>query len=198
MKMFCAVTVVVLLSGVIACGQSTSAGDGQGAGPRKSSASQFIIASSDIVLPQGFFLLIRKGREVGAIRFTSIEQGRNPGLGKATYESYFQGDGSGSFRSPNVLKRTGRINLKPLKGFHPFAFQTGNYKVKVGEWSFSSGDPRSLDMGPFWKKEKDYGYEFAPTSAQSVEEIDATDKRLRWFRYDTERRGVLAVSDLPK
>jgi hypothetical protein len=125
-------------------------------------------------------------------------RGVKPGVGKATYESYLQSDGSGSFRSPGVLKRTGEINLKPLKGFHPFAFQLGNYKIKVGEWSFSSSDPRSLDMGPFWKKEKDFGYEFASTSAQSIDEIDASDKRLRWFRYDTETKVVLPVADLPK
>jgi hypothetical protein len=46
--------------------------------------------------------------------------------------------------------------------------------------------------------EKDEGYEFAPTSAQNVAEIDASDKRLRWFRFNPDARIVVPVSDLPK
>jgi hypothetical protein len=46
--------------------------------------------------------------------------------------------------------------------------------------------------------EKDEGFEFAPTSAQTVAEIDANDKRLRWFRYDPDTRIEVPVSDLPK
>ncbi|HEV7746310.1 MAG TPA: hypothetical protein VGO56_15030 [Pyrinomonadaceae bacterium] len=159
---------------------------------------QFVVGPYAMLMPPGMFLLIRKGGKIGAIRFTSIEQGGNPGTGKARYESYFQGDGSGSFRSPNVRKKTGKINVKPLRGFHPLAFQTGKTKVKVGEWSFESDAPGSLYMWPYGHSEKDYGYEFAPTSSQSVDEINASDKRLNWFRYSADTKVVLRVSELPK
>jgi hypothetical protein len=149
-------------------------------------------------MPQGVFLLIRKDGKIGAIRFTSIEKGSTPGIGKASYESYFQSDGSSLFSSSSVRKQTGEINVKPLKGFHPFAFQSGKTKVKVGDWSFESDAPGSLYMWPYGRSEKDYGYEFAPTSAQSVSEIDASDKRLKWFRYTADAKVVLPVSDLPK
>ena len=95
-------------------------------------------------------------------------------------------------------KQTGEINLKPLKGVGRLSFQLGNDKVKVGEWSFSSDYPPLLFMWLRGRSEKDYGYEFAPTSAQSVDEIDASDKRLKWFRYTTDAKVVQPVSELPK
>jgi hypothetical protein len=197
MRFWWVLTVAIFVTGTGACGQSST-----GAGSEKSfvnhSTTQFVVGPSAVLMPQGFFLLIRKAGKIGAIRFTNFEPGSTVGTGKATYESYFQSDGSGSFRSPNVRKQTGEINLKPLKGVGRLSFQLGNDKVKVGEWSFSSDYPPLLFMWPYGRSEKDYGYEFAPTSAQSVGEIDASDKRLKWFRYTADAKVVLPVSDLPK
>ncbi len=149
-------------------------------------------------MPQGYFLLIRKGQKIGAIRFTNIVKGIKPGIGQANYESYFQDDGSLSFISSNVRKRTGKINLKPLKGVGRLSFQFGSDKIKIGKWSFFTGSPGAIDMYPSWGDEKDYGYEFAPTSADSVEEIDVSDKRLKWFRFNADERVELTASELPK
>jgi hypothetical protein len=46
--------------------------------------------------------------------------------------------------------------------------------------------------------EWDNGFGFAPTSAQSLEEIDASGKPLRWIRYKPDARIRLPVSDVPK
>jgi hypothetical protein len=161
-------------------------------------ADQFVIGPGEVLAPKGVFFLVRKGRKIGAIRFTSIEQGKEVGSGKATYESYFQGDSSGSFHSSNVQKETGFIHLKPLEGIGRASFQFGKDKVKVGKWAFRSSRPGGIDMWPYRGSEKDYGYEFAPTSARDVAEIDASDKRLRWFRFDKDSRVMLPVADLPK
>jgi hypothetical protein len=198
MKLICVVAVAVLSSGIPACAQSPRTGDGRGAEPVKSSTSEFVVGPREVRLPLGVFLLIRKGGKIGAIRFTSIEPGSTSGIGKASYESYFQSDGSGSFRAPSVRKRTGENNLKPLKGIGRLGFQLGNDKVKVGDWMFATGDPGALDMWPYRGEEKDHGYEFAPTSARSVEDIDPSDKRLKWFRYDADKSITLLVSELPK
>ena len=149
-------------------------------------------------MPKGAFLLIRKGRKIGAIRFISIEQGGTVGAGKATYDSYFQGDGSGSFRSPNVRKQTGEINLKPLKGAERLSIQLGQDKLQIGNWSFATAYPGRVNMWPYRGSQKDYGYEFAPTSSREVAEIEPSDKRLRWFRFDPNTRVTLSVADLPK
>src|SRR4051794_16476048 len=108
-------------------------------------SKQFVVGPSAVLMPEGVFLLIRKGRKTGAIRFTKIDR-KTDGTGKATYESYFQSDGSNSFQPQTLRKRTGEINVKPLKGFHPFAFQFGNTKVKIGEWSFEAYSPGLLFM----------------------------------------------------
>jgi len=194
MKLFCTVAVAVLSSGLPARGQSEQVGTGR----EKSSTSQFVVGPSVVLMPQGVFLLIRKGRDIGAIRFTSIEQGGTVEAGKATYESYFQSDGSGSFRSPNVRKQTGEINLKPLKGVGRLSFQSGQDKLRLGHWSFGTAYPGVMNMWPYRGSQKDYGYEFAPTSAREVGEIDVSDKRLRWFRFDRNTRVTIPVSDLPK
>jgi hypothetical protein len=179
---------------MLACGQSTQVN----AGSVRTPTDQFVVGASEVLVPKGFFLLIRKGQQIGAIRFTSIEKGDTVGTGKARYESYFQSDGSGSFRSSNVRKQTGENNLKPLKGIGRLAFQTGQDKIRVGDWSFLSSSPGTISMWPYRGSQKDYGYEFAPTSAQSVEEIDTSDKRLQWFRFDPDSRITLQVADLPK
>ena len=37
-------------------------------------------------------------------------------LGKSTWESFFQPDGSGSLVAKNVVRRTGELNVQDLKG----------------------------------------------------------------------------------
>jgi hypothetical protein len=163
-----------------------------------SSTDQFVVGPGEVLLPKGVFLLVRKGHEIGAIRFTSIELGAGAATGKARYESYFLADGSDSFRSSNVRKRTGNNELRPLKGIGELSFQTGNDKVSVGHWSFLSSSPGAVSMWPYRGSQKDYGYEFAPTSARDLVEIDASDKRLHWYRFDNNSRVEVPIADLPK
>jgi hypothetical protein len=72
--------------------------------------------------------------------------------------------------------------------------------VLVGAWEFYFSYPDIMNMShvTFWKGHHDEGFEFAPTSACQVSEIDATDKRLRWFRWDKTTRVTLPLADLPK
>lgn len=193
-RLFRVLVVIVLSSGMLACGQSAQGNAESGREP----SNQFVVGASEVLVPKGVFLLIRKGPQIGAIRFTSIEDDGTAGTGKASYESYFQADGSGSFRSSNVRKQTGENNLKPLKGIGRLAIQPGHDRIQVGDWSFLSSSPGAVSMWPYRGSQKDYGYEFAPTSAQSIGDIDASDKRLRWFRFDPNSRVTLQVADLPK
>jgi len=161
------------------------------------STGQFDIGPRYLHMPANFFVLVRKGREVGAVRFTKIEQDVK-GIGHSTYESYFQSDGSGSFLASNVAKRFGEIDIKPMRGVsHSLTWQPGQVKLRVGNWWFGCLSPSLFNMSSHFS-EKDDGYEFAPTSAQNITEIDASDKRLRWFRFDPNARISVPVSDLPK
>ena len=148
-------------------------------------------------MPEGFFLLIRNGREIGAIRLIKIQQAQDF-TGKSAYESYFQGDGSGSFLNSSVIKRSGEIDIRSLRGtIHPLVWQPGQNKLWVGSWWFECSSPSLISMAGH-PSSKGTGYEFAATSAREITDIDISDRRLRWFRSDPNTRVSLSVSDLPK
>lgn len=162
------------------------------------SAAQYLVGPRATLIPKGAFLLIRYGKSIGAVRFTSIELGRDAGVGKGMYESYFQEDSSKSLADQNVVKKNGLIDLKPLVGIGHMAFQPGQDRVDVGPWSFGCSHPGLLNMWPYRGESRDYGYEFAPTSALSVSEINASDKSIQWFKFDAEASTTLPLSGLPK
>ena len=164
----------------------------------EASVESFVMGPWAISMPTGALLVIRKNGKVGALRLTAVVQGDAIGLGTATYESYFQGDGSANFQRPNVTKLRGEIELKPLKGVGRFSFQTGKNKIRVGSWSFGAAAPNLMNMWPFRGDSKDYGFEFAPTSARDISELNLSDPRLRWFKFDSSGGIVLPVRDLPK
>jgi len=157
-----------------------------------------IVGPRAVGMPQGVFLLIRNGKEVGAIKFSGIEAGDVPLIGKATYESFFQGDGSGSFQSSTVVHRSGEVSTKQLIGIGRMSFGGGKRKVRVGKWSFAYHFPAWVSMYPYGEVERDYGFEFAPTSAREIAEIDPSDKQLKWFRYDSNTSTTIQLKDLAK
>jgi hypothetical protein len=165
-------------------------------------AAQFVISAGTVRMPIGAFLLVRKIGAIGAIRITNIDPAATEHFGKSTYESYFQTNGSGSLVTGNVVRQTGELNLKDLRGPGRgiYIYRPAGYKARIGKWIFGFGDPTMMDMSDasFWAGLGDHGYEFAPTSACDVSEIDAHDNRLRWFRYDPNASVILPLAKLPK
>ena len=188
---------VLVLIAILSRQQAVRAQSPQPGPGSSESAMKFVVGPSSVLMPSGIFLLVRKGKEIGAIRFTGIGHGASAGVGKASYDSYFQGDGSGSLAASNVIKQSGEINVERLKGVGRVSFQFGKTKVRIGKWSFACNYPGRLDMWPYYRDQRDYGYEFAPTSARDVNEIDSADARLRWFKFDPNTRVDVPVSDLP-
>ena len=171
-------------------------------GPTNGTAQQFVLGGGYVKLPVGAFLLVRKNGEIGAIRIVKIEPGGTEWVGKSTYESLFQSGGSGSLTSANALRKTGEIDIQKAKGPGRglYIYQPGQDKAAIGDWSFVFANPTAMTM---WGKTKGqnkdvYGFEFAPTSACNVSEIDLSDKRLRWFRYNPSASVTLPVAGLPK
>lgn len=176
-----------------------------------------------VAVPEGVFLLIRKGRELGAIRFTELHLDYGgPEGGWAEYESFYQADGSGSLVGRGAARRVGRENMRRSLGFFPFIIERGRHeRVQVGPWQFGGLSPGVVQMYLYGTEfedryrspiaYRDPGFEFAATSARDVNEIDARDRRLTWFRYVEpvasilngpklcmSRQMSLAVSRLPK
>ena len=171
-------------------------------GPTNGAAQQFVLGGGYVKLPVGAFLLVRKNGEIGAIRIAKIEPGGTEWVGKSTYESFFQSDGSGSLTSANALRKTGEIDIQAPKGpgRGVYIYQPGQNKAVVGKWSFVFINPNVMTMSAITRLQGngDHGYEFAPTSACKISEIDLSDKRLRWFRYDRNASVTLPIAGLPK
>jgi hypothetical protein len=156
------------------------------------------VGQSEVCIPKGVFLLVRKGREYGAVRFTDFEPGETANTGGATYESYYQSDGSGSFLTAKAHKQSGRLFEKPPSGIGRFAFRRGHWKLPVGKWSFDYHFPGCVSMYPHNAAERDYGFEFAPTAIGAIADIDVRDQRIKWFRYELNRTLTLSLADLAK
>lgn len=192
-------SLVLFLSGTLfISAQADLPHQGGAVGSPDIQAVRFVVGPRAVGVPKGAFLLVRKGKAFGAIKFTSIEPGEIKLMGKAAYESFFQGDGSGSFLSANVVKRSGELSTKPLTGIGRFSFGGGKRKLQIGDWAFAYHFPAWVSMWPFGKDERDHGYEFAPTSAREITEVDVFDKRLQWFKYDSNTSTTLLLSDLAK
>jgi hypothetical protein len=136
-------------------------------------ATQFVIRGTSIQMPVGAFLLVRKNGEIGAIRLTNIDPAVTEDYGKFTYESYFPSDAAGLFRSGKLVRHEGELDVRPSNGTRGIYCQPGLHKASVGKWPFAFDVPSRMHMSgiSFWKE--DHGYEFAPTSACSLWEINA-------------------------
>jgi hypothetical protein len=159
---------MMCLSSVLACAPFLEAQ----VQPGHEAYPHFDIGPYSIQLPEKYILLIRKGNLVGAVQLTQINLDSD-GEGQSTYESYFQGDGSGSFKGANVVTRSGEIISKPVRSItHTLSWKPGQHKLWVGNWWFGCMTPTLIPMASHYSN-KDQGFEFAPTSASEINEVDA-------------------------
>ena len=160
-------------------------------------AMRFVISAGSISMPVGAFLLVRKDRRIGAIRLTGIDPTGTEWLGKSKWESFFQPDGSALFLANNVVRHTGELDVRSPKGVHSlYSYGAGYREAHIGKWTFSFGGPALVRMSGTGAG--DHGYEYAPTSACELSEVDVHDGRLRWFRFDRNSSVNLPLADLPK
>lgn len=192
-KTFLVTIVGIVMSSYFGIAQSRCSADSRS----DNLATQFVVSGGSVKMPVGVFLLVRKNGAIGAIRLTNIDPASADLFGKSTYESYFQSDASGSFIAGNVVRQTGELNVKPVKGVRGLTFQPGQTTARIGKWSFSFDSPSIIYMSSYHRS-GDQGYEFAPTSACDLSEVDVHDKRLRWFRFDPNAAVTLSLADLPK
>lgn len=126
--------------------------------------------------PLGRFLLVRKGRDVCALRFTEFHRGHDakpPSLfhsGEETlyaeYDWFYQGDGSGDFTKADVESGHRKLVRKPLVGLiHPFVFQTGTVEVRCGPFVLSWLYPNNVGFRS-WSQKRDESVDLAPTSGE--------------------------------
>jgi hypothetical protein len=168
---------------------------------------EFTIYTNIVALPVGYFLLVRNGDKVGAIRVTSVTQDMNTQpkvgewIGKFTYESYYREGKAVVFEGQSTVRRTGELEFRRMKGigFHS-SHQPGNHLSRIGPWKFLFSADQWVFMSNYnaWNGVADRGFEVAPTSACDVSQIDVYDSRLKWYRINPNREGIkIPLSKLP-
>jgi len=158
----------------------------------------FIAGPRYMYLPKGAFLLVRKGDQFGAFRFIDINPIGPDSHGTATYESYFLSTGARSFVNGQLVRRSGEIRFgHHWVVSHTIQGQSRQAKLWVGPWWFGCGSLHLVNMGEHFDEKSD-GFQFAPTSATKIEEIDFSDSRLRWLSYDDNSSIHLPISGLAK
>lgn len=154
--------------------------------------------------PLGHILLMRKGKDICGILFTSFHRGRdtkppsafNSGEESfyAEYEWFRQTDGSQNLKKTNITKGHRKIVQKPLRGIGRLAFQTGDVEVKCGPFKLFWMFPTSVS---FYSSPKcgDSSIELSPTKWQQIEEMDTSYSGLKWFRCDEQRKTTYISID---
>lgn len=166
------------------------------------------VAWDHVAAPMGRFVLIRKGKDVCAVRFTAFHRGHDEkpstmvNTGEETlyaeYDWYWQKDGTGEFIKLNVKSGHNRLRSGPLRGFGSFAFQTGDIRIRCGPFRLFWNPPASVAFFGV-PKQGDYGVELSPTPWDDMKEVNVHEPSLKWYRYDENRKTIrIPIAELSK
>lgn len=152
--------------------------------------NEVYIGKTAISMPLEKILLARKNSGYCAIKFTKFWTGKTTGDLFAEYEWYYQKDGTGDFSKKNVRFKKEGLSFPKLRGIHPFNFSFGNKEIRCGTVRlFWQGDGliafygEGMDQG-------DYGNELSPTKWTDISQVNVFDHRLKWYKYDDNRKEV--------
>jgi len=161
---------------------------------------EVLIGATGIVMPLGYFALIRDGDRYCAVKF--LEAGAEsapvdavPNHQYALYEwHYHSGDGSVDFSGSTAKHGTGKATWDFTRVFGRFSFQTGNVGVDCGEihraWyggtALSFAEARADESVEETIK---HGVKIAPTKWTDIKNVDVLDNRLTWYVYDSKRKN---------
>jgi hypothetical protein len=157
-----------------------------------------VIGPHYVAVPLKKIVLVRKGTGCCAVKFTDGWQGRTSEDMFATYESYYQGDGSGDFLRKNVEFKKDKLAIRRLIGIRVLSLPAGpeNMEVQCGPirllWLGGEGW-QTLHFRGRGQEDGDHGIEIAPTPWTDISEVRISDPRLKWYRYD-ERRPRLSLN----
>ena len=150
------------------------------------------VTSSYVETPMGRIILVRKDHSYCAINyheFWTRDDGRKR---YASYESYYQGDGSGDFSKKNVKCRNGTVSsLGPFIFYGLWHSERGELNIKCGPirlcWGGGKGHGAVYFFGAGMGEEYQYTIELAPTPWTDISQVNVHDPRIWWYRYLTRR-----------
>jgi len=155
------------------------------------------VGPTGISLPYGRFLLVREDGGYCAIRLLKYWERKNGKDRYATYESFYQGDGSGDFSKTNVKHEKGEVSdFGPgmfLGLFHTWGgelyLKCGSMQLRWGGTSLAAG----LNFPPMDRDTKTYKTtDLAPTPWTDISQVNAVDPKIWWYQRD-ERRWHLYI-----
>jgi hypothetical protein len=173
-------------------------------------SDEVLIAPTAVVMPLNKVLLVRKGPEYCALRFTEMWKARTKEdvyNGKrfeaySRYEAYYQGDGTGHFLATNVERHKDELIRPWVKGFHPFVWNAGPKKteIKCGPIALlwvATGCVSFFPSGLVGDEKAilELGIELAPTPWSDIFEVNVADPRIRWYKYDGSRQRISVPID---
>lgn len=142
-----------------------------------------------IEFPVGRFFLIRKGNLYGAVKLIKFWKGNKKYSEYATYDCWYQADGTGNLHYKNVKYESRRAS-SVLYGIGRLSFNFGSDYIKCGMfklWWLGKGMVYffGVDQEP-----GDYGIELAPTKWTDIKEVNVFDPRIKWYKFDIERPRI--------
>jgi hypothetical protein len=147
-----------------------------------------------IGMPLNKMLLVHKEESYCAVKFIKYWTEKDGKEKYATYEVHYQQDGTGNFANKNADFSMEKASFLPLRGIlYPLIWQPGYPFIKCGNFKLN-WDPW-CDVchvcffgGP--GPQGDYGIELAPTPWTDIKEVNVNDPRIKWYRYDVNRKRV--------
>jgi len=158
------------------------------------------IAEVGIVMPLEKFLLVRKGNNYCAIKFTKFWITNTSEVSTlfvaagsdkyAMYESYYPRDKANDFSKKNMVVNKAKLSFPKPRGIGRLSFSFGQREVQCNtitlEWFGKSG----LYFHGENQKASDYGIELAPTIWTDISQVNFFDQRITWYKYDEKRKRV--------
>ena len=143
------------------------------------------IGPTGMEVPFNRIVLIRKGQDMGAFKFTYYEEKC------AEYEWYFPLQNS----SNKTESGKGVVRDIFVTVIGRLAFQFGNTRIKCG--SLKIGWNR-YNIVNFYGTEEEYlnaSIELAPTNKDRIQDINISDPNLKWYRCTEEERNITIQLD---
>jgi hypothetical protein len=133
-----------------------------------------------VSMPLGSILLVRKGEEYCALKFTNTWLSQTPFVIAETdiftsYEYHYQGDGSGDFSKGNVKSGTEILHFPKVSNFLGIFFYQKNAKthIRCGGIEIIWMVISTILLGEA---------ELGPTPWRSINEVNTNDPRIEWYR----------------
>lgn len=144
------------------------------------------LSGNSIWMPLNRILLVRKGQEVGAVKFIRDWFWFTDRIRRAEYESYIWKDSTDRISSENIIKKKETASAI----FVISRIYFGNKEVRCGSIRLFWNGGRNVHFYAEEQRDGNYGIELAPTPWTDISQVSLSDPRIKWYQYDGKRKRV--------